>query len=111
MSTIKQTSQINVVCDIFKVAGWLNLKGFDKRIQKIQAIEKDKCFISDKKRISKDKFMKIDTIFVENHKSMRYFTYCKDGEQQKALDMIKQHIIEKAKTYKSEFDILMQYIS
>lgn len=55
--------------------------------------------------------MKIDTMFVENHKSMRYYTYCSDGEQQNALDMIKQHIIDKVKTYKSEIDALMQFVS
>jgi len=100
-----------VMCRIFRVAGWLDQKGFDKRIQEIEVTETGKSFVAEGKRINKDKLMKIDTMFVENHKSMRYFTYCKDGEQQKALDLIKQHIIEKVKTYKSEIDVLMQYLS
>jgi len=101
----------DVMCRIFKVAGWLDPKGFDKRIYEIEVTETDKSFVGDGKRISKDKLMKIDTMFVENHKSMRYYTYCGDGEQQKALDMIKQHIIDKVKTYKSEIDALMQFVS
>lgn len=101
----------NVMCRIFKVAGWLDLKGFDKRIFEIEAKETDKSFVADGERISKDKLLKIDTIFVENHKSMRYYTYCRDGEQQKALDMIKQHIIDKVKTYKSEIDALIAFVS
>ena len=101
----------DVMCRIFKVGGWLDPKGFDKRIHEIKVTETDKSFVGNGKRISKDKLLKIDTMFVENHKSMRYYTYCRDGDQQKALDMIKQHIIDKVKTYKSEIDALMQFVS
>lgn len=100
----------DVSCRIFKVSGWLDPRGFDKRIYEIKVKETEKSFISDEKRISKDKLMKVDTIFIETHKSIRYFTYCKDGEQQNALDLIKQHIINKVKIYKAEIDILMQYV-
>jgi hypothetical protein len=100
----------DVMCRIFKVAGWLDQKGFDKRIHEIEVTETDKSFVGDGKRISKAKLMNIDTMFVENHKSMRYYTYCRYGEQQKALDMIKEHIIDKVKTYKSEIDALMQFV-
>jgi hypothetical protein len=95
---------------IFKVSGFLDKRGFNYRVQEIEVTESAKSFVGEGKRISKDKIMKIDTIFFENHKSMRYFTYCLDGEQQKSLDMIKQHIIEKLKTYKSEIDALMEFI-
>ncbi len=100
----------DVMCRIFKVGGWLDPKGFDKSIREIEVTETEKSFVGDGKRISKDKLMKIDTMFVENHKSIRYYTYCLDGEQQKALDMIKQHIIDKVKTYKLEIDALMQFL-
>lgn len=96
---------------IYKVAGWLDFKGFDKRIFEIECKETDKSFVADGKRISKDKLLKIDTMFFENHKSIRYFTYCRDGEQQKALDMIKAHIVDKIKTYKSEVDSLIAFVS
>jgi hypothetical protein len=110
-STERQFCQTDVSCRIFKVAGWLDFKGFDKRIFEIEAKETEKSFVADGKRISKEKLMKVDTIFVENHKSMRYFTYCMDGEQQKALDLIKAHIVEKIKTYKSEVDALIAFVS
>lgn len=95
---------------IFKVGCLLDSRGFDERIKEIEATETSKSFLADGKRISKDKLLKIDTVFVENHQSIRYFTYCRNGEQQMALDMIKQHIIDKVKTYKSEIDVLMQYL-
>lgn len=110
-STERQFYQTDVSCRIFKVAGWLDFKGFDKRIFEIKAKETDNSFVADGKRISKNKLMKIDTISVENHKSMRYFTYCREGEQQKALDLIKAHIVDKIKTYKSEVDALIAFVS
>lgn len=110
-STKRQFCQTDVNYRIYKVAGWLDFKGFDKRIFEIESKETNKSFFADGKRISKDKLLKIDTMFVENHKSMRYFTYCRDGDQQKALDMIKAHIVDKIKTYKSEIDSLIAFVS
>lgn len=110
ISDSQHSQENDVISHIFKVSGWLDTKGFDKRIHEIKVTETNKSFVSNNKRISKDKLLKIDTIFVENHKSMRYFTYCKDGDQQKALDMIKQHIIDKVKIYKSEIDAIMKFI-
>jgi len=97
-------------CHIFKILGWLDSKGFGYNIIKIEAKESDKSFIKNGKRISKDKLLKIDTIYNENHKTIRYITYCRDGEQQKALDIIKAHIIKKVKQYKSEIDELYQFV-
>ena len=54
--------------------------------------------------------MLIDTMFVETHTSLRYYTYCLEGQQQKALDKLKSHIIEKVKKYKEEIDLLYSYI-
>lgn len=98
-------------CSIFKVGGWLDSRGFDKRIHRMGAKETEKSFIADGKRISKDKLMKVDTVFVENHTSMRYFTYCREEQIQDALNLIKAHIIEKVKTYKKEIDVLAAYCS
>jgi hypothetical protein len=106
---MKKTKPI-LITKIFKVAGFLDSKGFDKRIFEIEAKETDKSFVAEGKRINKDKLMKIDTIFIENHMSMRYFTYCLDGDQQKALDIIKQHIISKLRIYKSEIDALIKFV-
>ncbi len=111
LSQNKKTPPAEISCRIYKVAGWLDTKGFDKRIIAIDLKEKDKSFVDEGKRINKDKLLVVDTIFVENHKSIRYFTYCREGEQQKALSLIKGHIVAKVKTYKSEIDALMKFIS
>ena len=95
---------------LFVVKSWLDVRGYDSRITEIKVIEKDKCYIGDGKTIHKDRLMTINTKFIENHKSMRYYTYCKDGDQQKALYMLKAHIIEKVKKYKEEIDLTISHI-
>ena len=96
---------------IFKIGGSLDSRGFKKYIQEIEVTETEKQFTGKNTRINKNKLMQIDTICVENHKTLKYFTYCIDGDQQKALDMIKKHIIERVKEYKSEIDILVNNIN
>ena len=109
-TTLPQCVQTSVISRIFKVVGLLDKRGFDKRIHEIEVTETAKSFVGDGKRISKDKLMKIDTIFFENHNSIRYFTYCLDGKQQEALNKIKEHIILKVKSYKEEIDVLVSYL-
>ena len=95
---------------IYKITGWLDLRGYAERIREIEVTETDKSFLGDGSRISKDKLLTINTIYHENHASMRYYTYCRDGDQQKSLEMIKQHIVGKITTYKSEIDALMESV-
>ncbi len=96
--------------NIYKVSGILDKRGFDKRIDKIEVVETSKSFVGEGKRISKDKLMKIDSVIFDNHRVLRYFTYCEDGKQQEALYLLKAHIIAKVKQYKSEIDLLHAYI-
>ena len=105
-----QLHKTDVMCRIFKVGVWLDPKGFNKRINEIEVNETDKYFVGDGKRISKYKLMKIDTVFFENHNSIRYFAYCLDGQQQEALKKIKEHIVLKVKLYKEEIDVLVSYL-
>lgn len=100
MSTIK----------LFRVNGWLDDKGFDKRIREYDVKEAAKSFVWEGNRVDKGRLMKIDTIWIEKHTLVNYYTYCLDGEQQKALDLLKDHMINKVKKYKAEIDVLMQYI-
>ena len=101
---------MNREINIYKVSGALDSKGFYHRITPITVEEKDKTYIGEGKRISKGKLMKIDTIFFENHKSIRYYTYCIGGQQQESLNLIKGHIIKKVNQYKEEIDILVSFI-
>lgn len=95
---------------IFVVMGWLDDRGFGARIREIPVKETSKSFVAQGRRIGKDRLMKVDTHIIENHKNIRYFTYCLDGEQQQALNMIKAHIIDKIKTYKQEVDALYSFV-
>ena len=95
---------------IFKVTGSIDKDGFRGRVVEIEVTESNKSYHGEGRLIRKHKIMLIDTVFLENHTSLRYFTYCLEGDQQKALDMLKAHIIEKVKKYKSEIDKLYSYI-
>jgi hypothetical protein len=96
---------------IYKVSVLLDSKGFENKIQEISVKETNKSFVGEGCRIAKDKLMKIDTIYIETHRFLRYFTYCKDGQQQEAFDMLKQYIVNKAREYKKEIDILYSHIN
>lgn len=72
------------------------------RIDSIEVVEKPVTYVGEGKKIAKDKIMKIDTIFHENHKAIRYFTYCLEGQQQEAITMLKNHCIKKANQYHAE---------
>lgn len=95
---------------ILKINLRLKEDGFTKNIKEFDIKETEKSFICDGQRISKNKILKIDTMYVENHKWLNYHTYCLEGDQEKAFDMLKKHIIDKVKTYKSEIDVLIGLI-
>lgn len=95
---------------IYRVSLSLDANGFRQITREINVKITDKCFIGDGYRIRKDELMRINTSFVETYKWMKYYTYCIDGDQEKSIDMLKTHIIEKLKGYKSELDVLLKYI-
>lgn len=96
---------------LYKVSGFLDKSGFGKRIYEMQVEETANSYVGEGHRISKDKLMKVDKIFIENHLIIKYHTYCLDGQQQDALDLLKSHIIKKATQYKAEIDLLMGFIN
>lgn len=93
--------------NIFKITGSLNFTGYNFKILKIKIYkETKKSFICEGKRVDKSKLMKIDTILNENHKTLTYFTYCKEEDKENAINIIKEHIKNKVSKYKSEIDLL-----
>lgn len=95
---------------LFKIIAAIDKQGLYKRIIVMDVEEAHKSYIGEGSRIGKDKLMKIDTKLFENSSSIRYFTYCLDGDQQKALDMLKAHIVSKVMQYKSEIDLLATFL-
>jgi hypothetical protein len=97
-------------CRIYYIAGKLDTKGFSHRIEPIDCDETKKMYVTPTKRISKDKIMKIDTQVIESHRWQHFFTYCLEGQQQDALNMLKSHIIENITRIKSEVDALCKWL-
>lgn len=96
---------------IFKVTCSLDSRGFYGHVNDIEVEEKKSSFVGEGYRISKDKIMKIDTIFFENSACVRYHTYCHDGDVQKSIDMLKQHIKSKVEKYSKDINILLEHVN
>ena len=96
---------------IYKVSGSLSKDGFKHKVYPIEVSESKACYISlAKKRINKSKLMKIDEFFRGSHKMIHLYTYCVEGEQQNALNLLKAEIIDRAKTIKAELDELIKHL-
>jgi len=71
----------------------------------LNVTEKDKIYVTENNnRISKDKLMKIDTMFYENADSIRYTVYCLENDIELAKSMLLNHIQAKLETYKQSLD-------
>ena len=95
---------------VYKVNVWVDFNGKGFRVSENKAKETGKCYSWTGHRVSKDKLMQIETMFYENHDSIRYYTYCLEGDQQKALDMLKTHVCAKVNKYKEEIEILAGFL-
>lgn len=96
---------------IYYIRGSLTKNGFKSSVLEIECTEKPKTFhTKNNSVISKDKIMNIKTDILESHKMFFYYTYALEGDQQKALDMIKSTIIEKVNKIKAEFDEILKWL-
>lgn len=102
--------QSDAKCYIYFIAVKLDKNGFSHRIKKIECKETEKTYLTPTKRISKNKIMKTDTRFHESHMWQHFFTFCLEGQQQEALDMLKLHIIENITRIKSQVDELCKWL-
>lgn len=96
---------------IYRVSMSLDPNGLSSRVSEIEVKETSKSFVAERMRINKERLMRVDTSFIETSRIIRYYTYCREGDQQQALDMLKAHIIEKIKTYKMEVDTLYSFVA
>jgi hypothetical protein len=110
MMTNNSDKEQGEVIKIYKVVGSLDLKGWSHYVYPIFVVEKERSFIGESTKITKDRLLKIEAMIKESHKKLIYFTYCREGEQQKCLDAIKRHIIQKVETYKSDIDTMASFL-
>ena len=108
-------------CHIYLVIVKLDKNGFSNRIEPINCVESKKTYVKHSndelldsawipKRIAKNKIMKIDNNIIPNHRWQHFFTFCLEGQQQEALDMLRSHIIDDVKRIKSEVDELFAFV-
>jgi hypothetical protein len=54
--------------------------------------------------IKKASTHKIDSNFIDNHKSYSYYTWCLFDELEHAIKSLKQHVLKRLETVKAEFE-------
>ena len=93
---------------IFKVSVGVDSSGWGQNVSEL-VVEKEtkNSYLLYKERISKEKIMKIDTIFMDDHKYYRYFTYCLEPDVELAKQLLKEKIIEKIEKIEKEFKIIL----
>lgn len=96
--------------EILKVYVSLYPYGWKITVDRIECEEKQKIYQSYNQKIKKDKLMKIDTIFIESHRNLSYFTFCLPSQKDEAILNLKSHISGKVLEYKSKMDDLLQFI-
>ena len=97
---------------IYKVSGSLSRDGFKHKVYPIEVSESKACYISfAKKRINKSKLMQIDSFFRDRHNVIQVYTYCVEGKQQEALDMLKAEIISRITKVKAEIDEVIKHVN
>ena len=96
--------------EIFRVSISLDFFGWSEKVSS-QNIEKEtkNSYLLYKERISKDKIMRLDTMFYESHKHFRYFTYCLEPDIDLAKQLLKNIIIEKIEKVEKEFKLILEF--
>lgn len=79
---------------VYAVLVSLNSRGIRENIIPIDAKETEKCYITSKKRISKEKLMSDLRIFHNQGLEKRYSTYCLEDKIPDALLMLKTWCIK-----------------
>jgi len=84
----------------------VDAKDFYCKVIKAEFSEREKSYVRPTQRISKDKLMKIDTIWLENSEVVRYHTYCLPEQKEAAIEMLRRHIIAKVTGYHEKINHL-----
>lgn len=80
---------------IYRVTATLNVHGYTSTGKPITVKETSKSYVADGLRLDKNKILRVDTLtydFVWN--SIIYHTYCLEGQQAEAAELLKAHIME-----------------
>src|ERR1035437_7371908 len=101
---------------IYKISGGLDLQGWSRSVEAIEVEQKPKTYVTTRgrygnSRYEKKDFMAILSNYGSRHNYYSFYTYCLEGQQQEALDMIKKHIIDKATIIISESKKIETYLT
>ena len=79
-------------------------KGAKITILPLVVNETKSSYTNERRRIAKDKLMKIDSNWLFDHKSYKYFTYCLSTDLGEAVTLLKYHVRELVKSTRIEVE-------
>jgi hypothetical protein len=93
----QQSQSPNVEQDmkILHINASLRAGSFTYKITEIEVEEKPSTYIvtETKRRISRQAILHIDSNFKENHRHIQRFTYCLEHQRDKAIKLLRNHIM------------------
>jgi len=96
--------------ELYRVNLRLNSSGYRKWIDVIQVRETNKSFVGSGKRIDKSKILVLDSMFIQRHNLISYYTYCKKEDISTAVDLIKKRIVAMAKQFNEECNQMFSHV-
>lgn len=96
--------------NLLKIGMSLDTTGFKTTKKEIEVKEGQKSFVADGIRVSKEKILKIDTIFIETSAVIKYHIFCFESDEAIAVTMLRNHILAKTKAYKEQIDLIYKYV-
>lgn len=86
---------------LFKIHISVEKSGVRKEAVERKMKDTGKSFVGEGRRIPKDSILKIQTAH-ETVYYMSYYTYCFEGDQEKALTVLRDHVQKKVSEYKQQ---------
>ena len=96
--------------EIYQCRVSLDKTGWRTTYEPIIVVETDKTYKSEFQTIRKEKILKVDSIFRDNTKFFKVFTYCTVEQKKQAEDILKSHIVGKLVLFKNDLDVLFSFL-
>lgn len=96
--------------EIYQCRVSLDKTGWKTTYDPISVVEKEKTYKGTFQTIRKESLLKIESVYRENTKFMKFYAYCTNEQKLQAEDILKSHIVGKLAIFKSDLDVLFSFL-
>lgn len=96
--------------EIYNCRVSLDKTGWKTTYDPITVVETVKTYKSGFQTIRKEKLLSIESVYRENTKFMKFYTYCTFEQKAQAEDILKSHIVGKLVLFKNDLDVLFSFL-